>query len=98
MFRERNEWPSTAGGLPAEERRGYVELCDVLGRTADRRVIICESSCPERLTYFSRCSGPLKAQGSILTTDCPKACRSVRKTKARGLKQSEPILPPRHVA
>ena len=29
MFRERNEWPSTAGGLPAEERSGYMELCDV---------------------------------------------------------------------
>jgi len=26
MFRERNEWPSTAGGLPAEERSGYMEL------------------------------------------------------------------------
>ena len=29
MIRERNEWPSTAGGLPAEERSGYMELCDV---------------------------------------------------------------------
>jgi len=29
MFRERNEWPSTAGGLPAEERSGYMELCAV---------------------------------------------------------------------
>ena len=29
MFRERNEWPSTAGGLPAEERSGYMELCEV---------------------------------------------------------------------
>jgi hypothetical protein len=29
MLRERNEWPSTAGGLPAEERSGYMELCDV---------------------------------------------------------------------
>ncbi len=29
MFRERNERPSTAGGLPAEERSGYMELCEV---------------------------------------------------------------------
>ena len=29
MFRERNEWPSTAG--EAEERSGYMELCDVSG-------------------------------------------------------------------
>ena len=29
MFRERNEWPSTAGGVPAEERSGYMELCEV---------------------------------------------------------------------
>ena len=28
MFRERNEWPSTAG--EAEERSGYMELCAVL--------------------------------------------------------------------
>ncbi len=26
MFRERNKRPSTAGGLPAEERSGYMEL------------------------------------------------------------------------
>ena len=32
MFRERNEWPSTAGGLPAEERSGYMELCEVTGQ------------------------------------------------------------------
>ena len=32
MFRERNEWPSTAGGLPAEERSGYMELYAVAAR------------------------------------------------------------------
>ena len=29
MFRERNEWPSTAG--EAEERSGYMELAEVPG-------------------------------------------------------------------
>ena len=32
MFRERNEWPSTAG--EAEERSGYMELCDVAAQLA----------------------------------------------------------------
>ena len=34
MFRERNEWPSTAG--EAEERSGYMELCDVPRTTMAR--------------------------------------------------------------
>ena len=46
----------------AEERSGYMELCDVLGRTQDSPVRICESSSPERLTSFSRCYGLLKVQ------------------------------------
>jgi hypothetical protein len=38
MFRERNEWPSTAGGLPAEERSGYMELCAVRSAGTSHRV------------------------------------------------------------
>ena len=33
MFRERNEWPSTAG--EAEERSGYMELGEVPRRFSD---------------------------------------------------------------
>lgn len=37
MFRERNERPSTAGGLPAEERSGYMQLAAVAGRRRTKR-------------------------------------------------------------
>ena len=59
MFRERNEWPSTAG--EAEERSGYMELCDVaalsqmfqvtdsLGHTTrDKKKCWKQRSCLER--------------------------------------------------
>ena len=45
MFRERNERPSTAGGLPAEERSGYMELCAVCA--SDYGVVVSLHRCGE---------------------------------------------------
>ena len=66
MFRERNERPSTAGGLPAEERSGYMELTEVAGGFMQRRGVHGRTE-RQKASSLDNCGGSGTEQRSQLS-------------------------------